>query len=165
MQPSAGKTPLAFDSSLRGVHQTRDFLNRKTRKEAQFNNSALSWVDLLQLLQTSVESQQLARLLWRKHEGLIQRDLLPGPAPFFSVPVAGMINQNATHHLGGSRKKVGAILPLARGRLKVSLMNESRGLQCMAWPLQTQIVWRGVLVVLLGGRGAGRVVGGAKYTR
>jgi hypothetical protein len=84
---------------------------RKATEKAQFDNAALPRIQIGQSRQRLIEFDHLVFTLPHGHYALVETNLLMSTASLCGPMSAGVINQNASHHLGGYANEVRTILP------------------------------------------------------
>jgi hypothetical protein len=144
-QPGFRDAPFSLGGRWRYVKNARGFFDRQTAEGAQFHDSGQRSIELGQLLEGQVESQDrypvgrrcVARLL-NRHRGYTVT-ALSGVMP------TGVIDQYAVHHFRGCAKEVSAGLPVdvpLFNHSQVSLVNQRGRLQCMACTFASQLTAR-----------------------
>src|ERR1700704_149924 len=62
VEPGPGDRPVTLDGPGGELHRIGRFLDGETRKEPKFDDSALPWIEMLQLVERHVERQDVRRV-------------------------------------------------------------------------------------------------------
>lgn len=124
------------------MQHPRDLFVVETAKVSQLDYLAATWIAFSQSLQCFVQTNQLAALLRSDCSNFLERDLLRAAATLCVSMSPRVIDQDASHDLGGDRKKVRAIRPvhiLLIDHTDVSFVYQSGGLKCMVFSLLAHV--------------------------
>ena len=88
-----------------------DFGERQAGKEAQFGNAGLACVELSQLGQRAIEVRHVHLVCRRSRERIAEGDAGPLPRSLAGAAGAGLVDEDAPHHLRGDAKELSVVPP------------------------------------------------------
>jgi hypothetical protein len=112
MEPSLGKTPVAFDSCGSDAQNACGFFNGKAPEVTQLNHSRFLLVESCQGFERVVECDEFRAALDRAIYVFVQGEFLKVLAALFRVVLTRVVDEQATHYLGGNSEKMGPVLPI-----------------------------------------------------
>ena len=143
MEPGAGHAPFAFDGGGGDAHDFGGFFHGESAEESEFDQFGLIGVQCLEPIQRFVEFVKGDFRDGGDADGVFNGQNLGVPAAFLRALVAGVINQDAAHELGGDAEEVGAALPINAGlihQLHVGFVDQRRRLQRMVPAFAAHVV-------------------------
>ena len=145
MEPGFGHAPLSFDGGGRQADDFGHLFDGEAAEEAEFDNFGLVGIELLEPIEGFIEFVEGDRGTGGQADGVVEGDFLGVAAALEGVLRAGMVDQDATHELGGDPEEVGAALPGNAGlvdELHVGFVNEGGGLEGMVGAFAAHVVGR-----------------------
>src|SRR5262245_40781129 len=115
MEPSLGKTPVAFDSCGSDAHNVRCLFNGEAPQVAQLDHACFLFVESLQGFECIVERDEFGASFDRAIYILVQGEFLKVLAALFRVVLTRVVDKQATHDLGCNTEKMGPVLPIHSG--------------------------------------------------
>ena len=124
------------------MQHPRDLLVVETAKVSQLDYLAATWIAFSQSLKCFVQQNQFAALIRSDCSNFLERDLLRAATSLCVSMSSRVIDQDASHDLGGDREEVGAIRPvhiLLIDQTDVRFIYQSSGLKCMVFSLLAHV--------------------------
>jgi len=112
MEPSLGKTPVAFDGRGSDAQNVCCLFNGEAPEVAQLDHARFLLVKICQGFKRVVECDEFGTAFDRAIYIFIQGEFLKVLASFFRIVLTRVINEQATHNLGGNSEKMGPVLPI-----------------------------------------------------
>ena len=109
----------------------------------ELDDLALSLVELRQLVQRSIQEQQLAIARMRRADAIVERHSKRRVGSFGGATRARVINKDAPHHLRGDAEEVRPALPahpLCAGQSEMRLVHQQGGLKRACAPFVMEII-------------------------
>src|SRR5205823_1096562 len=116
----------------RNSQHLRRFLDGKTAKEAQLDDSTLLFIVRRKTEEGIIELHQVDVLADRFGNGIIQRDRERTGATFGGTSISDVVHQNPTDQLGSDAEELRAVLPFDAALIhefQIHLMDECRRLK------------------------------------
>jgi hypothetical protein len=135
IEPDACELPIPLGRGPRQAERVGAFLKRETAEESQFDQAALSGIERRKLRQRRVEVEDVHIRRVALRGSFVEYHACPPTGPFVCVAPPGMVNQDATHHLGRQREEVRPILPggvALANQPQIGLIDERGGLKDVA---------------------------------
>src|ERR1043166_4740736 len=110
-QPGLRQSPIAHHRARRNFHHLSRLLDAQSAEEPHFDYLTLSAIKLGQGGERIVERHHFRGPRLGYQHRFIERDLLRPASALSIMAAAGVINQNASHHLRGYPEEVRAVLP------------------------------------------------------
>ena len=110
-QPDLCKFPIVHHGADGDVQHFGGFLHAETAEKAQFDRLCFPGIDSSQRVESIVQLYNIGIPADRNGERFFKRQLLDCAAPFGAAAPTRVIDQHATHQLGGEGKKMSPILP------------------------------------------------------
>ena len=111
MQPGFCEIPIANNGEWGNLQYRSRFFDAESAKEAKFDESSFSWIELRQARQCFIECKQIGTALRRRHKRFVQGNG-PHSASALLIPFgARVIDQHTPHDLRSNTIKVSAIFP------------------------------------------------------
>ncbi len=143
-EPSSRQFPIAFHSRVPDAQNLGRLFYRESPKEAQFDDPALLRIHNSQFIQGIMHGQKIRIRLSGNTIRIRQREAVAvGAAALGCVALAGMVDQNAAHQLGGNTQELRAVLPSRLPLVhqpQIGFVDQCGGLQRMPRVLPPQIV-------------------------
>jgi hypothetical protein len=137
MQARSGHFPVALDCFCADFENRGRFFEAEAGEIAEFHNPALTRFGGFQPFERRFQSQQRLSLFGCQQQIFIEV-YSDAAMPFTGVGLPGVIDQDAPHGTGSSRKEMAAVDPFhgsTAGQTDECLMNERRRLQGMVGAL------------------------------
>ncbi len=112
MEPSLGKTPVAFNCCGSDAQNVCGLFNGEASEVAQLNHARFLLVEVCQGFERIVERDEFGATFDRAIDVFIQGEFLKVLAAFLRVVLARVVDEQATHYLGGNSEKMGPVLPI-----------------------------------------------------
>lgn len=112
MKPCLGKPPVAFDCCGSDAQNVCSFFNGEAPEVAQLNHARLLFVEICQGLERVVERDEFRAAFDCAIYVFVQGEFLKILAAFFRVVLARVVDEQATHYLGGNSEKMSPVLPV-----------------------------------------------------
>src|SRR4051794_28258901 len=139
-KPCTPVIPVTFNSSGGDMQDFRYFFNAESSIKPERHYANRARIHLLELVEELVDDYELFQTILGKAKYFFDRHARCSAAFLLRHPVARIIDQDMTHHLGRDRKKMGAALPIRAAdpdQAHVRFVHERCRLQRMAGPLGT----------------------------
>jgi len=120
---------------------SRNVFERETTKESEFRHLALSRIERSQLVERSIQIQQIDLSRVMSRDPFVECHPRPSPGTLGHLAPPRMVNEDVTHHLRGDRQEVRSIPPartLIADQAKVDLVHQRGRLQHVAWLLTAE---------------------------
>src|SRR5688500_17089892 len=115
MEPSFGKTPVAFDSCGSDAQNVCCLFNGEAPEVTQLNHPRFLLVEICQGFERVVECNEFRAAFHSAIHVFVQGEFLKILAPLFGVVLTSVVDEQATHDLGSNSKKKGPIFPNSPG--------------------------------------------------
>jgi len=112
MEPSLGKTPVTLDCCGSDAQNVCCLFNGEAPEVTQLNHARLLFIESCQSFERVVECDEFSASFDRAIYVFVQGEFLKVLAAFFRVVLPRVVNEQATHYLGGNSEKMGSILPI-----------------------------------------------------
>ena len=112
MEPSLGETPVAFNGCGSDAQNVCCLFNREAAEIAQLNHARFLFVEICQGFERVVECDEFSATFDGAIDVFIQGEFLKVLAPLLRVVLARVVDEQATHYLGGHSEKMGPVLPI-----------------------------------------------------
>ncbi len=112
MEPSLGKTPVAFNGCGSDAQNVCCLFNREAAEIAQLNHARFLFVESCQGFERVVECDEFRAAFDGAIDVFIQGEFLKVLAALFCVVLARVVDEQAAHNLGGNSEKMSPVLPI-----------------------------------------------------
>ncbi len=112
MEPSLGKAPVTLDSCGSDTHDICCLFNGEAPEVAQLNHARFLLVEGGQGFERIVECDELGAAFDRAIYVFVQGEFLKILAALFRVVLTRVVDEQATHYLGGNSEKMSPVLPV-----------------------------------------------------
>lgn len=143
MEPGARHAPLALDGGGRDAHDFGGLFDGESTEEAEFDELGLVGIEGLEAVECFVEFVEGDFGNRGDTDVVFDGKDLRIAATFLGALVAGVIDEDAAHELGGDTEEVGPALPVNAcliDQLHVRFVDERRGLQSMIGAFAAHVV-------------------------
>jgi hypothetical protein len=110
LEPSQSDAEFTANIGYGHLNHFRRFLGRETAEEPHLQQTGFAGILPFERVERVIEGDGDGRALQNGITRLIERALRFGSTAFDGVPLAGMIDENLPHHLGGHSEKMRAAL-------------------------------------------------------
>lgn len=145
MEPGPGHPPFAFNGGSGNAHYFGGLLNGETSEESELDELSLIRVERLQAVERLIEFVEGDFRDRGETDAVVDRENLCVATALLRTLVAGVVDENAPHQLGGHAEEVGAALPVYPcliHQLHVGFMHKRGCLQRVVCPFPPHIVCR-----------------------
>lgn len=112
MEPSLGKTPVAFNCCGSDAQNVCCLFNGEAPEVAQLNHARFLLVESCQGFERVVECNEFRAAFDSAVYIFVQGEFLKILAALFRVVLTRVVNEQATHYLGSNSEKMGPVLPI-----------------------------------------------------
>ena len=112
MKPGLSETPVTFDGRGSNAQHVCGLFNGEAPEVAQLNHARLLLVESCQGFERVVECDEFSASFDRAIYVFVQGEFLKVLAALFRVVLTRMVDEQATHYLGGNPEKMGPVLPI-----------------------------------------------------
>jgi hypothetical protein len=143
VQPGFRVSPVTLYRAGRDAEDRRYLLVGKTAEEPQFDHACLALVDLSELIEGPIDSQNPFWIVIKDDCGISEFFLLSTQASFCGRTTSGVIDQNPPHRPRCHSEEMGAVVPvlvLTSKHPHEHLIDQRRRLQRMPGSLPAEMV-------------------------
>lgn len=112
MEPSLGEAPVTLDCCGSDAQNVCCLFNREAPEVAQLNHARFVFIESCQRFKRVVECDEFSAPFDRAIYVFVQGEFLKILAAFLRVVLTRVVDEQATHYLGGNSEKMGSILPV-----------------------------------------------------
>ncbi len=112
MEPCLGKAPVTLDSCGSDAQNVSCLFNGEAPEVAQLNHARFLLVEICQGFERVVECDEFGAAFDRAIDIFVQGEFLKILAALFRVVLTRVVDEQATHYLGGNSEKMGPVLPI-----------------------------------------------------
>jgi hypothetical protein len=134
-EPRPGHPPVALHGVDGEPQDFGRFLDGESSKVAQLHHAALAAVEPGQFVERLVQGEEIDVAGGRFRHAFVERHAQRLPAALGEAAAAGVVHQDAPHHLRAQRQEVRAALaakPPGTDQLEVGLVDQCRGFETKA---------------------------------
>src|SRR5215469_12487745 len=143
-EPHARERPVALDGARSDAEDARHFLYGEATEVTHLDDLGLAGVELFEAREGFFEKQELGGALFGDSDSFIEVNANLLAATHGGVVLAGVIDEDAAHHVGGKADEVCVVLPLdvlLLGDSKVGLVDKGGGLESMVAPFAAHVAF------------------------
>lgn len=112
MKPGLSETPVAFDGRRSDAQNVCGLFNGEAPEVTQLNHARFLLVESCQGFERVVECDEFRATFDRAIYVFVQGEFLKVLAALFRVVLTRVVDEQATHYLGGNSEKMGPVLPI-----------------------------------------------------
>jgi hypothetical protein len=140
-QPDSRQCPVSFHRARRNSERRSDLLYGEAAKVSQFDDLGLTWILLLQPVESLIELRDLFEPLGRYRELILELDSFSLAAALIGVAGAGVVDEHSPHNMSGEAYEMFTAVPIdvLLNKAQVGLIDEGGGLQRVVGPLSAHV--------------------------
>ena len=112
MEPSLGKTPVAFNCCGSDAQNVCCLFNGEAPEVTQLDHACFLFVESREGFECIVESDEFCASFDRAIYIFVQGEFLKVLAALFRIVLTRVVDEQAAHYLGGNTEKMGPVLPV-----------------------------------------------------
>jgi hypothetical protein len=140
-EEDAGEGPVTLDGARGDLEDGGDLLDGETAEVAQLDDAGLARILSGEAREGLIDRGDFVEAIGGDGEVVVHLDAMEASGAALGVMLAGIVDEDLAHYVGGEADEVGAVGPVDvfAGKAEVGFVDEGGGLEGVVWALATHI--------------------------